>query len=256
MKIAAAQLTSAPADIPANVRRLAALAEQARDQGAELLVLPELALTGYELEALAHDPALLVRDADDPRLDALRSAGIATVLNCAVSTGGPGTRPAIGTFVHGPDGALLTTYLKQHLHEQENAVFTPGDRDGRFELGGLRFALATCYDSHFPDLPARAAADGCEVYLASTLYGTGDGIAQRATVYPRMAEDTGLFVALANHVGPSGPWTGCGRAAIWAPDGALLAEADDRTPTVITAEVGHRRRRGRPGERPTAYGPA
>ncbi|AGK81845.1 Hydrolase [Streptomyces microflavus DSM 40593] len=236
MKIAAAQLTSVPADIPANVRRFAALAGQARDQGAELLVLPELALTGYELAALSDDPGLQVK-ADDPRLDALRSSGIATVVNCAVTTGGPGTRPAIGTFVYGPDGALLATYLKQHLHDQETAVFAPGDRDGRFELGGLRFALATCYDSHFPDLPARAAADGCEVYLASTLYGTGDGIAQRATIYPRIAEDTDLFVALANHVGPSGPWTGCGRAAIWAPGGALLAEADDRTPMVVTAEV-------------------
>ncbi|MCX4656908.1 carbon-nitrogen hydrolase family protein [Streptomyces microflavus] len=236
MKIAAAQLTSVPADIPANVRRFAALAGQARDQGAELLVLPELALTGYELAALSDDPGLQV-NADDPRLDALRSSGIATVVNCAVTTGGPGTRPAIGTFVYGPDGALLATYLKQHLHDQETAVFAPGDRDGRFELGGLRFALATCYDSHFPDLPARAAADGCEVYLASTLYGTGDGIAQRATIYPRIAEDTDLFVALANHVGPSGPWTGCGRAAIWAPGGALLAEADDRTPMVVTAEV-------------------
>ncbi|MEV6859349.1 carbon-nitrogen hydrolase family protein [Streptomyces microflavus] len=236
MKIAAAQLTSVPADIPANVRRFAALAGQARDQGAELLVLPELALTGYELAALSDDPGLQV-NADDPRLDALRSSGIATVVNCAVTTGGPGTRPAIGTFVYGPDGALLATYLKQHLHDQETAVFAPGDRDGRFELGGLRFALATCYDSHFPDLPARAAADGCEVYLASTLYGTGDGIAQRATIYPRIAEDTDLFVALANHVGPSGPWTGCGRAAIWAPGGTLLAEADDRTPMVVTAEV-------------------
>lgn len=248
MKIAAAQLTSAPAGIPANVHRLTALAEQARDQGAELLVLPELALTGYELEALSDDPTLLLPDPDDPRLDALRSTGIATVLNCAVSTGGPGTRPAIGTLVHGPDGELLTTYLKQHLHEQENEVFAPGDGDGRFTYGGLRFALATCYDSHFPDLPARAAADGCQVYLASTLYGTGDGIAQRAAVYPRIAANTDLFVALANHVGPSGPWTGCGRAAIWAPGGTLLAEADDRTPMVVTAEVG-RAPEGRGGRR-------
>ncbi|MFF6908016.1 carbon-nitrogen hydrolase family protein [Streptomyces sp. NPDC012389] len=177
MKIAAAQLTSAPADIPANVHRLTALAGQARDQGAELLVQPELALTGYELDALFRDPALLVPGPDDPRLDALRSTGIAMVVNCAVRSGGSATPPAIGTFVYGPDGALLTTYLKQHLHEQENAVFAPGDQDGRFELGGLRFALATCYDSHFPDLPARA------------------------------------------------------------PGGGLLAEADDRTPMVVTAEV-------------------
>ncbi|WNF28873.1 carbon-nitrogen hydrolase family protein [Streptomyces sp. C11-1] len=237
MKIAAAQLTCVPADIPANVRRLAALAGQAREQGAELLVLPELALTGYELGALSEDPGLLV-DANDQRLDALRSSGIAIVVNAAVANGVPGARPAIGTFVYGPDGELITRYLKQHLYEQERSLFAPGDRDGRFELGGVRFALAICYDSHFADLSARAAADGCQVYLASALYGTGDGVEQRATVYPRMAEDTGLFVALANHVGPSGPWTGCGRAAIWAPGGELLAEADDRTPMLVTAEVG------------------
>lgn len=259
MRIAAAQLTCVPADIPANVRQAAALAEQARDQGADLLLLPELALTGYELGALADDPGLLM-DADDARLDVLRAgarrSGIAVVVNAAVPGGGTGARPAIGTFVYGPDGELVTSYLKQHLYEQERSLFAPGDRDGRFELGGVRFALATCYDSHFPDLAARAAVDGCQVYLASALYGTGDGIRARAAVYPRIAASTGLLVALANHVGPSGPWTGCGRAAVWAPGGGLLAEADDRTPMVVTAEAIHRRRRGPVGERATAYGPA
>lgn len=43
---------------------------------------------------------------------------------------------------------------------------------------------------------------------------------------------------LANHVGPAGPWTGCGGAAVWSPDGTLLAEADGRTPTVVTADIG------------------
>ncbi|MEV7600139.1 carbon-nitrogen hydrolase family protein [Kitasatospora sp. NPDC089797] len=235
MKIAAAQLSCVPADIPANARQLVGLADRARAEGAELIVLPELALTGYELGALAADPRLWT-DPDDTRLDDLRSTGIAVVVNCAVPAAGP--RPAIGSHVYGPDGELITTYLKQHLYENEQGVFTPGDRDGRFELGGHRFALATCYDNHFPELTDRGAADGCDIHLASSLYGTGDGVHERATVYPGIARRTGMPVVLANHVGPAGPWTGCGGAALWAPDGTLLAEADDRTTTVAVAEVG------------------
>ncbi|MCZ4120957.1 carbon-nitrogen hydrolase family protein [Streptomyces sp. H39-S7] len=234
MKIAAAQLHCVPGDVVANARQVASLAEQARAQDAELVVFPELALTGYELEAVRRDPGLWL-SADDPRLDVVRASGIATVVNCAVATSGP--RPAVGTLVFGADGELVTTYGKQHLYEQEQDVFSAGDRDGRFELGGLRFSLATCYDNHFPELTARAAADDCQVHLASSLYGTGSGVEERAAVYPGIARDAHLYVVLANHVGRAGEWTGCGRAALWAPGGALVAEGDDRTTTVVIGEV-------------------
>ncbi|WP_412078091.1 carbon-nitrogen hydrolase family protein [Streptomyces xanthophaeus] len=234
MKIAAAQLTCVPADVRANAAQAAALAASAREQGAELVVFPELTLTGYELEALAADPGLWTA-ADDPRLDPVRSAGIATAVNVALPSGGP--RPLIATLVHDADGAHVTTYAKQHLYRHEREQFAAGGGDGCFELGGIRFSLGICYDNHFPELTGRAAADGCRVHLASSLYGTGDGIHERATVHPGIAEDHGLYVVLANHVGPAGPWTGCGRAAIWAPGGALLAEADDRTACVVTASV-------------------
>ncbi|MGG8408385.1 carbon-nitrogen hydrolase family protein [Streptomyces sp. 12297] len=234
MKIAAAQLTCVPTDVSANVTELVRLAGAARAEGAELMVFPEFALTGYELGALAADPALWV-DPEDPRLDPVRASGVATVVNCAVRTDGP--LPAIASLVYGADGELLTVYAKQHLYRQEQGRFTAGGRDGRFDLGGLRFSLAVCYDNHFADLTGRGAADGCRVHLASSLYGTGDGVAERAAIYPGIAADTGMAVVLANHVGPAGPWTGCGGAAIWAPGGALLAEADARTAMVVTAEV-------------------
>lgn len=235
MKIAAAQLTCVPADVTANVAAAVGLAAVAREQGAELVVFPELALTGYELDALARDPGLWLADADDPRLDPLRSSGIATAVNVALRTDGP--LPAIATLVHDADGAHVTTYAKQHLYGHEQAAFAAGTVDGRFTLGGLRFCLGVCYDNHFPDLAARGAADGCRVHLASSLYGTGDGVRERAGIYPGIARDHGLYVVLANHVGPAGPWTGCGGAAIWAPDGTPMVEADDRTPSVVTASV-------------------
>ncbi|MFJ3878183.1 carbon-nitrogen hydrolase family protein [Streptomyces sp. NPDC090077] len=235
MKIAAAQLTCVPADTTANSANAAALAARARGQGAELVVFPEFTLTGYELDALAADPGLWLADAEDPRLDGLRSTGTAVAVNAALRTAGP--RPAIATLVYDADGAHLTTYAKQHLYQQEQDGFAAGSADGRFELGGVRFSLGVCFDNHFPDLAGRAAADGCTVHLASSLYGTGAGIAERADVHPGIARDHGLYVVLANHVGPAGPWTGCGGAAVWAPDGTLLAEAGADGPDVVTADV-------------------
>lgn len=235
VRIASGQFTCVPADVPANVRTMALLAEEARAGGAELVVFPELALTGYELDAVRADPGLWAK-VDDPRLDPVRGRGIATVVNCAAATGGP--RPAIETMVFGPGGELLATYRKQHLFEREREVFTAGRGDGRFRFAGVRFALATCYDNHFPDLTSRGAADGCQVHLASSLYGTGGGSAELAAVHPGIAERTGMYVVLANHVGPAGAWTGCGRSSVWAPGGTLLAEADSRTAMIVMAEVG------------------
>ncbi|MFD7709320.1 carbon-nitrogen hydrolase family protein [Streptomyces sp. NPDC059786] len=235
MKIAAGQFTCVPADVSANVRRMTALAAEARARDAELVVFPELALTGYELDAVLADRSLWAK-ADDPRLDAIRDSGIATVVNCVAATEGP--RPAIETLVFGSDGEPITTYRKQHLFEHEQDAFTAGRRDGRFELGGVRFALATCYDNHFPALTSRGAADGCQVHLAGSLYGTSGGADELATVYPGIAKDADMYVVLANHVGPAGPWTGCGRSAVWAPGGALLTQADSETAAVVVAEVG------------------
>ncbi|MCB5164864.1 carbon-nitrogen hydrolase family protein [Streptomyces bambusae] len=234
MRIAAAQLTCVPADVKANVAEVVRLAGAAREAGAELVVFPELALTGYEIDALRADRGLWTGP-EDPRLDPVRSSGIATVVNCAAPTGGP--LPALTTFVYAADGSLLTTYAKQCLYEQEQGVFEPGTRDGRFTLGGTGFSLATCYDNHFPELTGRGASDGCRVHLASSLYGTGGGVQERATVYPAIAAATGMAVVLANHVGPAGPWTGCGRSAVWGPDGTLLAEADAHTATVASADL-------------------
>ncbi|MFH8738311.1 MULTISPECIES: carbon-nitrogen hydrolase family protein [unclassified Streptomyces] len=235
MKIAAGQFTCVPADVAANVRQMTVLAGKARAQDAELVVFPELALTGYELEVVLADPGLWAK-AEDPRLDMIRESGIATVVNCVAATEGP--RPAIETLVFGADGELLTTYQKQRLFEHEQDAFMSGRHDGRFELGGVRFALATCNDNHFPDLTSRGSADGCQVHLASSLYGTGGGVDELATVYPGIAKDSNMYVVLANHVGPAGGWTGCGRSSVWAPGGALLAEADTETAMIVMAEVG------------------
>ncbi|MFG2328435.1 carbon-nitrogen hydrolase family protein [Streptomyces sp. NPDC048604] len=225
MIVAAAQFAPVPGDIEANVRTVAELVRAAGADGARLVVLAELALTGYEPSLIHADPALALTEDDlrlEPIREACRAAGAAAVVNGPVRTG-DGERPGVTTLVFGPDGALLARYDKQHLYGYEREVFTAGDRDGRFALDGVRFALATCYDNRFPELAERAASDGCRVYLASSVLDTENDSFE--AVYPARARDFGLYVVLGNTLGTNEAGACEGRSGVWGPDGERLADA-------------------------------
>ncbi|MFE0375758.1 nitrilase-related carbon-nitrogen hydrolase [Streptomyces inhibens] len=232
MLIAAAQFTSVPGDIEANAARMAALITEAAGRGAGLVVFSELALTHYDLRLIAADPAGLPVLPDDARLapvrEACRASGVAAVVNAAGRAPEAGARPTIASFVYGPDGALLTRYDKMHLTDQESEIFAPGATHGRFTLGGIRFALATCYDNSFPDVPARAAADGCRVYLASSFHDSAERVAR----YAGLARDNGLQVVLANGTEVGSPGPACGLSGVWLPSGERVASAAEWTEPV------------------------
>ncbi|MFF0432304.1 carbon-nitrogen hydrolase family protein [Streptomyces sp. NPDC004327] len=236
MIVAATQFTPVAGDLAANVRAVAGLIRAAGADGARLVVFAELALTGYEPSLVRDEPGLVLAE-DDPRLEPVREAcravSAAAVVNGPVRT--DGSRPGITSLVIGPDGTLLARYDKQHLYGVEAEVFEPGTADGRFELDGVRFATATCYDNRFPELAERAAADGCAVYLASSVLGADND--SFATVYPARARDFGLTVVLANVLGPNEDGVACGLAGAWGPDGERLADAGPDTAGHVLVDV-------------------
>ncbi|MYT28341.1 MULTISPECIES: nitrilase-related carbon-nitrogen hydrolase [unclassified Streptomyces] len=225
MIIAAAQLRSVTGDIAGNALRMARLITEAAERSAGLVVFSELALTHYDLRPMADDPARAAVLPDDPRLapirEACRATGVAAVVNGPGRSGEDGALPTIASFVYGPDGALLTRYDKRHLAETESAVFAPGSAHGRFTLGGIRFALATCCDSSFPEVAERAVADGCRVYLSSAFHRDAEGVAR----YGRLAREHGLHVLLANGTGVGSPGPAAGLSGCWLPSGERVASA-------------------------------
>ncbi|MFC6062073.1 nitrilase-related carbon-nitrogen hydrolase [Streptomyces ochraceiscleroticus] len=226
MIVAAAQFVPVPLAAEANAARMAGLVREAGDRGAGLVVFAELALTGYELDAIAAAPGRYAYVADDPVLApvaaACRATGTAAVVNCPAPAAGGGL--SLTSYVYGPDGALLTRYDKRHLFGPEKAVFTPGRTDGRCTLGGLRIALATCYDTAHPEVWERASADGCGIFLASAFHSDPDRV---ASGYAKGAREYGLHVVLANGLGPGSAGTACGLSGAWSPEAGRIAGAGD-----------------------------
>ncbi|SIM51282.1 carbon-nitrogen hydrolase family protein [Micromonospora cremea] len=241
LTVAAGQATCTALDIPANVAIAADLVRRAADQGADLLVLPELFLTGYELPEITADPETYTLNSTDPRLDPL--AAVCHETRTAVVAGAPTRNPESGrlhisALVLGLDGRFAAHYDKQHTTPSERAAgFSPGTSGCTLTLDGWRLGLGICWDSGFPEHARAAALDGCHAYLVGAMFGRGSGAHQRATVFPARALDNTSYVLLANHSGPSGPYHGCGQSAVWNPDGTLLVDAGTADPGLATARL-------------------
>ncbi len=227
MRVAVAQLVSAAGDIEANVAT--ALDAVAQAEGADLLVLPELFLTGY-----AFAPTVI--EASDSRLeslvDAAGRAGL-TVLAGAAIAGSP--RPTLSTLAI--SGAGVThVYDKQHLSGPEQDWFAPGESGTVLDLDAGPVAMAICYDACFPE-HGRAAADaGALVYAASVAYFSGSE--HRRDLYHRArALDNGFFVAVGALTGECGGASFAGGAAIHDPEGRTLVSVPDGQTGVVTADL-------------------
>lgn len=220
LTLAAAQSISVPGDVPANIRRHMAFMQVAAEQGVQLLVFPELSLTGYE-PSLAADLAIAP---DVAQLTPLRV--MARELRLTVVVGmpirmAPDAGVMIGALVLGADGSRAV-YTKQHLHPGEEVAFVPGQGGVALAFGDDRIALSVCADFTHASHARAAAEAGANVYAASVLISEG-GYAKDCAQLQTYAAEYRLLVLMANHGGPSGGWDCAGRSAIWSADGRLLA---------------------------------
>ncbi|MBY8947295.1 carbon-nitrogen hydrolase family protein [Pseudomonas sp. SH10-3B] len=218
--LAAAQSISIAGDVPANIERHLAFMRVAAQQGVQLLVFPELSLTGYE-SSLAAELAIAPEDKMlAPLREMARELRMTAVVGMPIRLT-PQAGVLIGALVLGADGSLAV-YTKQHLHAGEEVAFVAGQGGAALEWGDDRIALAVCADFSHASHPRAAAQAGATVYAAGVLISEG-GYATDSALLQGYAAEHGLLVLMANHGGPSGGWTCAGRSAIWAADGSLLA---------------------------------
>jgi NAD+ synthase (glutamine-hydrolysing) len=203
VRIALAQINTRVGAIDRNTQSLIDAANRARDElGAELIVFPELTLSGYPPEDLLLHRGLRRRvgDAATRVLDEVRGITICfglpeyvgdAIYNCAMVAA---------------DGHVIATHRKWILPNyavfDEKRYFQSGNEPTVFELAGVRFGLIICEDAWYPGPAAACATAGAEVLLVinGSPFHTRQRTARRETVRAR-AMETGLPVIYLNMVG-------------------------------------------------------
>jgi predicted amidohydrolase len=238
MRVAAAQLAAVPGDVDANVAAHADLVHAAAADGAQLIVFPELSLTGYDLERIGAEPALTFAD-DDPRLLPLQRACAATGATAVAGLPMPvpgGGRQLCALALRPADAPVRCA--KTFLHHAEAEVFLAGDGPAVFAVDGRSVGLGVCFDAAHPEHARVAAAAGAELYACGAIFGAGseDRIVEQAT---GRARETGMSVLFALTSGPAGPYDTEGGSGIWDSSGRPVVRLGDDAPALAIAELAH-----------------
>lgn len=232
MRVALLQTVSRPHDVAGNLARLA---EACAAADADLLVTPEMFLTGYDIGADA--VAALAEPADGPSADAV--AAIARTSGTAVLYGYPerhGGRVANAVALVGPDGTRLAGYRKTHLFGAlDRACFTASDTPPAVATwNGWGLGLLVCYDVEFPETVRALALAGADAVLVPTANMLPYDHVPRVLV-PARAWENQVYVAYANWCGTEGSLTYGGLSCVAGPDGAVVRAGRD--PELLVAEL-------------------
>lgn len=220
--VAAAQSLSIAGDLAANLARHLRFMAVAAEQGVELLVFPELSLTGYEGQ-IAADLAIDPQDAVlQPLRDCARELGLTAVVGMPIRDRGS-SKVLIGALTLGGDGSL-EVYSKQHLHSGEELFYAPGAGGSSLSIGGDTIALAVCADFSHASHAAAAANLGADLYAAGVLIGK-KGYGVDSALLQGYAQNHSMAVLMANHAGLTGGWQSAGRSAFWSESGTLVVAA-------------------------------
>jgi NAD+ synthase (glutamine-hydrolysing) len=240
MRIALAQFDATVGALAANVEVMLAWAARAREQGAQLVLFPELSVCGYPPRDLLDRPGF-IRDVGiaNERLTAELPADLVVVFG----TVGPAPQPGLplhneAWVVQG--GHCLARARKQLLPSydvfDEARYFQPGAETTVLELWGQRVAVTICEDiwfdapgiaGRYADSPLRdATARGANVVL--NLSGSPFTLPKwrmRSELYRQLAERYRVSLAVTNAVGSNDELIFDGTSGAWSPAGEVLAQA-------------------------------
>jgi len=234
MRLAVLQLVASAGDVARNLAQLETAAARAAAAGADLLVAPELALTGYgAAEAIR---ARADGDAAQALAAIAERHGLALVVGCT-DADDAGRYNAARVLRPGAAGVV---YRKLHLYgAHERALFLPGTAAPPVvTVGGLKLGVCLCYDVEFAELVRDLARRGAELVVVPTALPAGPDagfIAER--MIPVRAFENQMFLAYADHAGADDAFAYAGRSVVCAPDGAVIARAPAAGEALLVVDI-------------------
>jgi predicted amidohydrolase len=244
IQVALAQVDCVLGDVEENARRAHEAIARARADGAELVVFPELSLTGYALGLVPEDLALAV---DDPIVTGLAEAsdGISVVIGLLEQ----GRVHVFNSAIYLDHGRLVHVQRKTHLPTygrwEESKHYSQGASLRAFDTTLGRFAVLICNDAWQAPMAYVAAHDGARVLIVPACSsldpeaGTDPAEVERdwADLVRFHARFLQTWVVFVNRVGHEAGVTFWGGSRVIDPWGRIVAQAPREEPAIVHAEI-------------------
>lgn len=227
-KIALAQIECKRADKTDNIRKIEQTTQHARKQGAELIVFPELSLTGYVVRDEIYE---LAEPIPGPATEAVEK--IAQKTKTYIVFGMPELSEKAQATIHntavlvGPEGLIgkyQKMYLPTHSVFEEKRYFRPGYQAAAFDTKLGKIGLIICYDIFFPEVSRLTRLEGAQLIVCISASPAIRRTFFETLTVARAIENT-AFLAYVNLVGIEDGLQFCGGSKLVGPNGRILAKA-------------------------------
>ncbi len=222
MKICIAQTSPIKGDIQKNIENHKSLIELSIENKADVIVFPELSLTGYEPE-LAKE---LATTKADKRFDDFQK--ISNSNEIIIAVGLPiknNIGICIGIVIFQPHKPR-ETYSKKHLHPGEEKYFISGENLAPIEVKNNTIGFAICYETSVSEHSENAFKKGSNIYIASVLNSVS-GVDKDIRRISDIAKKFRMTSFMANFAGKSGGYDCAGKSSVWNNKGELIAQLDN-----------------------------
>ena len=222
LRIALAQMNAVVGDIDGNAAKIEQLSAQAGDAGAQLVVFPELALTGYPPEDLLLKRSFLRRA--QSALEGLAIDGITALVGWPEAADGHVYNAGAVVTGEGVQAVYRKLLLPNYGVFDERRWFEAGDAPLVVDVAGTPVGITVCEDIWAPEPTEATAAAGAQVVvnLSASPYHHGKGM-ERERMIADLARDNGVTMAFCNLVGGQDELVFDGHSLIVQPDGEVTA---------------------------------
>jgi NAD+ synthase (glutamine-hydrolysing) len=255
LRLALCQMNATVGELDGNATSIAAGIAAARDAGAQLVLFPELALTGYPPEDLLlrehflSDTGARLRELAAAAHEIVAIVGFPERIEGALRMPEPGSPGPMQPVLYNAaavlaDGAVQAIYRKLHLPNygvfDEQRYFKAGDPRGlTVPVAGTSVGVTVCEDLWVAGAPASVeAAAGAKliVNVSASPYHAGKGL-ERESLFAERARETGTHVAFCAMVGGQDELVFDGHSFVLDPTGATIARARQFEPDLLVCEI-------------------
>ncbi|MDK2892932.1 carbon-nitrogen family hydrolase [Methanohalophilus sp.] len=165
MKVACVQLDIDLCEKKANIRKALEMSTNAVENGAEIVVLPEVFSTGFCYDNIKQQAELPPYPTLEP-FKKLSRKNACVIIGSLIELKEEDNQYAnMGFYID--SGKLIGEYRKTHLFKEENAYFSKGSEINSFAIPSknLRIGLEICYEVRFPEVARKLALQGADILV-------------------------------------------------------------------------------------------
>jgi predicted amidohydrolase len=232
VRICVAQTRPVKGDVQSNIDNHKELIDLAVSNEADIVIFPELSLTGYEPELSKE----LATDRGDGRFDVFQN--LSDTKEITIGVGIPTkhhTNICISMVLFHPR-TPRQIYSKKYLHPDEEDYFVSGQNSTGLIRNITSVALAICYELSVPEHSENASKSGAEVYIASVAK-SADGVEKAVKSLSDIATRYSMTVLMSNCIGECDGIECGGKTSIWNNKGLLVGQLNDTDEGILIIDT-------------------